>query len=354
MVGVCNASRTIVAEAPAIYLITGPMAAGKSTVARLLATRFARGVYLEGDMFRRSIVSGREEMTPNASSEALEQLRLRYRLAAAAADSYVAAGFSVAVEDVVAGPMLGEFRTMIRSRPCHVVVLLPSVEAIAARERGRNQTGYEDWTVEELYEHFATRTPRVGTWLDTSDLTPDATVDTILAGTFSNRTPVVIADYDETWPALFEEIAGPVREAFFGLTIDVEHVGSTAVPGLAAKPVIDIDVVVSTPDDVPEAIERLRGLGYTYQGNKGIAGREAFLWPQGARPHHLYVVVGGSRPHADHVAFRDYLRGHPEVAAQYAVLKRTLAERYRNDRQGYTDAKTEFISEVLRAGDRKG
>ena len=89
---------------PVIYLITGPMAAGKSTVARLLASRFERGgVHLEGDVFRRSIVSGRAEMTPDPSPEALDQLRLRYRLAAAAADTFFEAGFTVALEDVVRG-----------------------------------------------------------------------------------------------------------------------------------------------------------------------------------------------------------------------------------------------------------
>jgi chloramphenicol 3-O-phosphotransferase len=164
----------------AIYLITGPMAAGKSTVARLLAERFEGGVYIEGDFFRRSIVSGRVEMTPDASAEAVEQLRLRYRLAAAAADAYFEAGFTVALEDVVAGGLLREYRTMIRSRPCHVIVLMPSLEAIAAREAGRQQKGYTAWTLEELYEGFTATTPRVGLWLDTSDQTAEETVDEIL------------------------------------------------------------------------------------------------------------------------------------------------------------------------------
>jgi chloramphenicol 3-O-phosphotransferase len=156
------------------------MAAGKTTVARLLAARFERGVHLEGDVFRRSIVSGRVEMEPDASPEALDQLRLRYRLAAAAADAYVDAGFTVVVEDVIAGRLLDDVRTTIRSRPCHVVVLLPSMDAIVAREEARPERGYERWTVDELHDAFALATPRIGTWLDTSELTPEETVDAIL------------------------------------------------------------------------------------------------------------------------------------------------------------------------------
>ena len=171
------------ATGPAIYLITGPMAAGKSTVARLLAARFERGVYLEGDYFRRSILSGRHEMTPDASPEAIRQLRLRYRLAASAADAYFDAGFTVALEDVVAGPLLGEYQTIIRSRPCHVIVLLPSVDAVAAREADRHSKGYTDWTVEQLYDGFVSTTPRVGMWVDTSYLTPEETVEAILEAT---------------------------------------------------------------------------------------------------------------------------------------------------------------------------
>jgi GrpB-like predicted nucleotidyltransferase (UPF0157 family) len=332
-----------------VYLITGPMAAGKSTVARLLAARFERGVHLEGDIFRRSIVSGREEMTPDASPEAVEQLRLRYRLAAAAADEYFEAGFTVALEDVVAGDLLGEYRTMIRSRPCHVVVLLPSMEAVTARERARESAGYTRWTVPELYEGFANATTRVGIWLDTTGLSPEETVDAILARTQSRSSPVVVVDYDDAWPALFEELARPVRRSLAAVALAIEHIGSTSIPGLAAKPIVDIDVVVRSPEDVPTAIEQLRALGYVYQGNKGIPGREAFLWPPESTPHHLYVVVEGSGPHTDHIEFRDYLRQHPGEAVEYATLKKVLADRYGEDRLGYTDAKSEFVTRALQA-----
>jgi GrpB-like predicted nucleotidyltransferase (UPF0157 family) len=324
------------------------MAAGKSTVARLLASRFDRGVHLEGDFFRRSVVGGRAEMTPGPSPEALEQLLLRYRLAAAAADGYVESGFTVALEDVVVGPLLGGYRRMIRSRPCHVIVLIPSLDAVGAREEGRADKGYVGgWTVEQHYAEFVTSTPRVGLWLDTTEQAPEETVDEILEATTREGSPFVVVGYDEAWPALFEELAEPVRAAVADLGAELEHVGSTAVPGLAAKPIVDIDVVVRSAAHVPAAIERLRGLGYVYQGDKGIPGREAFRWPRGATPHHLYVVVAGSEPLREHLAFRDHLRAHPEVAEEYGALKRRLAEEYRDDRLGYTEAKSEFVSGVL-------
>ncbi|MDQ3822571.1 MAG: GrpB family protein [Actinomycetota bacterium] len=177
-------------------------------------------------------------------------------------------------------------------------------------------------------------------------------MDEILARTAAELAPVVVSEYDDEWPRLFARIAEPVRRALGDVAAAVEHVGSTAVPGLAAKPVIDVDVVVRSAADVPVAVERLRGLGYVYQGDKGIPGREAFARPRGAPRHHLYVVVAGSAPHADHLAFRDYLREHPDVAREYAALKRELANRHAGDREAYTDAKADFVARVLAAARR--
>jgi hypothetical protein len=150
-------------------------------VGRLLAEQFERGVHLEGDFFRRSIVSGRSDLTPTASEDAFDQLRLRYEISARAADAYAENGFLVVLEDVVAGDMLLDMVQIIAARPLRIVVLMPSLAATAERETGRSTMGYENWTIGDLYDVFLNSTPRIGLWLDTSDQTPAATVAAILA-----------------------------------------------------------------------------------------------------------------------------------------------------------------------------
>ncbi|MGG3835803.1 AAA family ATPase [Paenibacillus thiaminolyticus] len=171
-----NSNPIAVPTHPSLFLITGIMASGKSTVAQMLAERFERGVHVRGDVFRRMIVSGREEMLPEPSDEAIRQLHLRYRMAAAAADAYIEAGFSTVVQDVIVGPELGTFIEWVNTRPLYVVVLCPRAEVVAARESSRSKQGYGIWTVEALDRILRQDSPRVGMWLDTSDLTPEETV----------------------------------------------------------------------------------------------------------------------------------------------------------------------------------
>lgn len=166
----------------AVVVVTGIMAAGKSTVAQRLAERLPRAAHVRGDAFRKMIVTGRADMAPEAAAEAEAQLRLRYRLATATADEYARAGFTAVVQDVVLGEHLRAFVDAVRTRPRYVVVLAPSPEAVAAREAGRPKTGYGAWTVEDLDRGLRDGTPRLGLWLDTSDQTPDQTVDALLAG----------------------------------------------------------------------------------------------------------------------------------------------------------------------------
>ncbi|HEY1572664.1 MAG TPA: GNAT family N-acetyltransferase [Pseudonocardiaceae bacterium] len=157
-----------------------------------------------------------------------------------------------------------------------------------------------------------------------------------------------VVDYDPTWPAVFEHLRRPIASAVGDLALTVEHVGSTSVPGLAAKPIIDMDVVAREPADVPELIARLAPLGYRHTGDQGIPGREAFQEPAGPPPHHLYVVVAGNAPHNDHVLFRDYLRRHPHAVAGYTARKRELADLLAVDRAAYVDAKADVVTDILR------
>ncbi|MCW8098484.1 AAA family ATPase [Streptomyces tauricus] len=167
-----------------VVLITGIMAAGKSTVAQALAERLPRAAHVRGDVFRRMLVTGRAEYEPGAGpqSEAEAQLRLRYRLSAATADTYARAGFTAVVQDVVLGAHLTTYTELVRTRPLYVVVLAPNPEAVAEREAGRAKTGYGAWTVADLDRGLRADTPRVGLWLDTSEQTAGQTVDAILAG----------------------------------------------------------------------------------------------------------------------------------------------------------------------------
>jgi GrpB-like predicted nucleotidyltransferase (UPF0157 family) len=159
--------------------------------------------------------------------------------------------------------------------------------------------------------------------------------------------PIVIVDYDPSWPGEFARLRDRARAAVGDLAVTIEHVGSTAVPGLAAKPVIDLVVVVESDEDVAGAIEALERIGYRARGNLGVEGREAFSPPDGERRHHLYVSPTTSAELQAQVRFRDRLLADPELAAEYEVLKRRLAVRFRHDRPGYTDAKTEFIEAAL-------
>ena len=174
--------------------------------------------------------------------------------------------------------------------------------------------------------------------------------------------PVVIVDYNPDWPLEFASLCQVIGSALGELAIAIEHIGSTSVPGLPAKPIIDLDVVIASRELLPQVIQRLAGLGYVHEGDKGVPGREAFTcdvmtpqdgsgrrWPE----HHMYVCCQDSDELAHHLVFRDYLRAYPQVASAYAQLKRQLSERYRNDREAYTEGKTAFVEGVLRKAMRE-
>ena len=160
--------------------------------------------------------------------------------------------------------------------------------------------------------------------------------------------PIVIVDYDPAWPLHFEQLRRTIAAALGDVALSVEHVGSTSVPGLAAKPIIDISVVVRDDADVSAAIERLATIGYAHQGNLGIEGREAFGSPPGPIAHHLYVCPQRSPGLANHLAVRDHLRADPDAVREYGELKMRLAREFPHDIASYIAGKTDFLLQILR------
>jgi cytidylate kinase len=162
-----------------VIVITGAMATGKSTVADLLAIRLPKSVHIHGDMFRRMVVSGRAEMTPNPSSDAIAQLNLRYDLAAMAADRCAEDGFDAIVQDVILGKDLADFVKRIASPERYLVVLSPRVSALEWREEQRLRAVVH-LSAGALDEVLRRETAQIGYWLDCSAQTTEETVEDIL------------------------------------------------------------------------------------------------------------------------------------------------------------------------------
>ena len=158
---------------------------------------------------------------------------------------------------------------------------------------------------------------------------------------------VRVVAYDPEWPRIFERVRACVWPAVADVAISVEHVGSTSVPGLMAKPVIDACIVVASSSEVQACIERLAGIRYIHKGNLGVPDREAFLRPDDLPRHHLYLSPRGSLSLRNHLGFRDYLRSHPKAAREYGELKASLARRFPADIDSYIVGKTDFVLRIL-------
>ncbi len=160
--------------------------------------------------------------------------------------------------------------------------------------------------------------------------------------------PIQVVAYDPRWPGVFAQIAAPIAQLLQAYAATIEHVGSTAVPGLAAKPVIDMDIVVQHEADIPAIITALVALGYQHRGDLGIAGREAFAAPIHLPRHHLYLGHHTAPSIRNHLLVRNYLREHPQTVTAYARLKQHLANTCGDDIDAYVAGKSQFLAEILR------
>lgn len=169
---------------------------------------------------------------------------------------------------------------------------------------------------------------------------------------------IQVVPYKNEWGKQFEEIRDVLAMHLSSIILCIEHVGSTSVPGLAAKPILDIDIVISKHDNLDMVVRVLSQIGYYHQGDLGIVGRETFArkdnkvpwgnsdrnWPQ----HHLYVCDKNCRQLISHIAFRNYLRQNPEDAKEYSNVKMRAAKNHPHDIGGYMEEKAECVEQIIR------
>jgi len=165
------------------------------------------------------------------------------------------------------------------------------------------------------------------------------------------KDPIVVVPYDPEWPALFRRQAVDLRAALGPVALRIDHIGSTSVPGLAAKPVIDVQVSVADFEPLDAYRAPMERLGYVFRAENPELTKRYFREAPGARRTHIHVRRAGGFSEQLALLFRDFVRAHPDVADEYARLKYTLAERFRDDRQGYVDAKQPYIWTVVARAD---
>lgn len=161
---------------------------------------------------------------------------------------------------------------------------------------------------------------------------------------------VIVEKYDAVWALDFRQIEQELKEALGNLALRIEHVGSTSVKGLSAKPIIDIDIVIQDYSRFDAVVAALETIGYIHEGDLGIPGREAFKYTdkEHLRKHHLYVCPETSGELKRHLAFRDYLRSHPEAVREYSRVKEEGAALYPEDIDKYIEYKSPCIEKIYR------
>jgi GrpB-like predicted nucleotidyltransferase (UPF0157 family) len=162
---------------------------------------------------------------------------------------------------------------------------------------------------------------------------------------------IKMIDYNSQWPEQFEQEKRLIFEKLGNTVIELFHIGSTAVPGLAAKPVIDMLLGVEKVPPSPDTIEALQTLEYNYLGEFGVPNRH-FCRKGMPMTHHLHIVTWGTQQWENRILFRDFLRTHPKAAQQYEQLKRQSAMRFPHDRAAYTNSKTDLITELMEQAKR--
>jgi GrpB-like predicted nucleotidyltransferase (UPF0157 family) len=164
--------------------------------------------------------------------------------------------------------------------------------------------------------------------------------------------PITVVSYDPAWPEIFRQLGTQLRAALGGVALRIDHIGSTADPGPAAKPIVDVQISVERLEPVEPLRLPLEAAGFRYRAANTERTKRYFREPLGRRRTHIHVRRAGSFSEQFSLLFRDFLRADPAAALDYGQRKRALAARFTNDRQGYLDAKVPIIWEVLRRADQ--
>jgi GrpB-like predicted nucleotidyltransferase (UPF0157 family)/predicted kinase len=331
-----------------IVIINGPCGIGKTSVAWELNARLDRAVMLDGDYIG--------AVHP---FEIYDETRIAYLYQTI----YHLVAFHIAhggyrdfvINYVFESPeSLSELRHLLSDLDDEIYAfrLVASDEAIEARIRKRELECDADlrWYLKRYKELIAIQDRAaargdMGLVVDTTDRSADEVAEAIWQNI---REAVEIVPYDPAWPAQFEAERAQIAAALDGLARAIHHVGSTAVPGLDGKPIIDTMVVVRHLDDAARCIAPLQALGYAFIDYPQNVDRRFFRKGR-PRTHHLHIVAEGSQSLADHLDFRDALRADPALRQQYQDLKHALASGYRNDRAQYSERKGAFVEGTIRA-----
>ncbi len=332
-----------------IIIINGPLGIGKTEVAWKLIEYFEQAVMLDGDYL------GAVHPFEMHSAERVEYL---YQTIAHTVEWHIAHGYhDFVINYVFEQPAsLAALRTRLLTYDdvtyafrltCDPDEHERRIRARSARSADPDLVQREIARGHELSE-IQNRNAALGDLgyaIDTTGRSVAEVADTI----WRNITEeVALVSYDPNWPRLFEQEKQLIQAALGDLALDIQHIGSTAVPGLDAKPVIDILITVRQLSDATACIAPLSALGYTFNDHPQNIHRRFFRKGR-PRTHHVHIIAADHPETREHLAFRDALRAHTDWRDQYAALKHDLAARFKHDRARYSDSKTEFVKRVLAA-----
>jgi GrpB-like predicted nucleotidyltransferase (UPF0157 family) len=329
-----------------IVIINGPCGIGKTSVAWELKARFDRAVMLDGDYIG--------AVHP---FEIYDEARVAYlyRTIHHLVAYHIEQGdyHDFVINYVFETPeSLADLRRLLSELDdvTHAYRLIASDDAIEARIRKREQESDADlrWYLKRYKElvaiqDAAARRGDVGFAIDTTDRTAVEVADAIWEDIHE---AVEIADYDPAWPGEFEAERVKIAAALGDLALEIHHVGSTAIPGIDAKPIIDTMVAVRHLDDAVACIAPLQALGYAFIDYPGNTDRRFFRKGK-PRTHHLHIVEEDSQSLIEHLALRDALRADAGLRREYQELKHALRAKYKHDRAAYSESKGAFVQKVL-------